>query len=40
MSDAKFDNTTVTIEAKGIEELFVAKGQVMTFDGYETLYRI
>jgi DNA topoisomerase-1 len=38
MQDCRVDNTTVTIETSGINELFIAKGQVITFDGFMKLY--
>ncbi len=38
MSDATVENTTVTIGTSGIKEQFVAKGQVMKFDGFTKVY--
>lgn len=38
MADAKVDNTIVTIDTPGISEYFVARGQVITFDGFLNLY--
>ena len=38
MADAKFDNTIVTIEIKGVKELFISRGAVQTFDGFLALY--
>lgn len=39
MSDAKIDNTVVTLETSGIKENFIARGQVITFDGFLKLYQ-
>lgn len=38
MSDALLDKTTVTIESNKYKEEFVAKGEVITFDGFLKLY--
>jgi len=38
MSDAQLDKTTVTIESNKHKEDFVAKGEVITFDGFLRLY--
>ncbi len=34
MSDARFERTTATLHPEGVEEHFVAKGEVLTFDGF------
>ncbi len=38
MSPAKLENTTVTIEISSRGEIFEAKGQVITFDGFLRVY--
>lgn len=38
MADAKFEKTVVTIGAEGLDEKFVAEGEVMTFNGYTCVY--
>lgn len=38
MSPAKLENTTVTIAISTSKELFTAKGQVITFDGFLRVY--
>jgi len=38
MSDAELEKTTVNIKADGIEELFVATGEVIKFDGFLNVY--
>jgi DNA topoisomerase-1 len=38
MSDAVVENTTVNIGTSGLKEQFVAKGQVMKFDGFTKVY--
>lgn len=38
MSPAKLENTTVTITVSTREEIFEAKGQVITFDGFLRVY--
>ena len=38
MADAKLEKTTVTIDVSGSEELFVAKGEVITFEGFLKVY--
>ncbi|MCQ2077866.1 MAG: type I DNA topoisomerase [Bacteroidaceae bacterium] len=38
MSDAEIEKTTVTIEAEGIDEPFVATGEVIKFDGFLRVY--
>ena len=38
MSDAIVENTTVNIGTSGIKEQFVAKGQVVKFDGFTKVY--
>ena len=39
MADAELERTTVTLHADGVKEDFVAKGEVILFDGFLTLYR-
>ena len=39
MADAQMECTTVNIEISGKEELFVAKGEVVKFDGFLKVYR-
>ncbi|MCH5179247.1 MAG: type I DNA topoisomerase [Prevotellaceae bacterium] len=39
MADATFEKTTATITVSGMEERFVATGEVMTFDGFTRVYR-
>ncbi len=38
MADAKFERTTVTIGADGVEHNFQAKGEVITFEGFLKVY--
>lgn len=38
MSDAKTALTTAEIEVSGREELFIAKGEILTFDGFMRVY--
>jgi len=38
MSDAQVENTTVYIGTSGIKEQFIAKGQVIKFDGFTKVY--
>lgn len=38
MADAIVENTTLSIGSKGLKEEFVAKGQVMKFDGFTKAY--
>ena len=38
MSDAQFDRTTVKISISNTSEQFVAKGEVMTFEGFMKVY--
>lgn len=38
MSDARLEKTTVTIDIDGSTELFVAKGEVVTFEGFLKVY--
>lgn len=38
MADATFEKTTATIRISGMEERFVATGEVMTFDGFTRVY--
>jgi DNA topoisomerase-1 len=38
MSDARFDRTTVKISISNTAEQFVAKGEVMTFEGFMKVY--
>ena len=38
MTDAKFDRTTVKINLSNTEEHFVAKGEVITFEGFMKVY--
>ena len=40
MTDAKIDRTTVTIDINGHDEKFVAKGEVVTFDGFLKVYGV
>ncbi len=39
MADASYEKTVVTIGIDGVEEKFIATGEVMTFDGYTRIYR-
>jgi len=39
MSDAELERTTVKIDATKIEDKLVAKGEVLTFEGYLKVYR-
>jgi len=39
MADAELERTTVEIAADGIEDLFVATGEVVKFDGFLRVYR-
>lgn len=38
MSDAKLQRTTIKIDVDGREELFEAKGEIITFDGFLKVY--
>ena len=38
MSDAEVERTTVTIGAKELKEDFIAKGEVVKFDGFLKVY--
>jgi len=38
MADARLEKTTVTIDSSGSSELFVAKGEVITFEGFLKVY--
>lgn len=38
MADALLEKTTATINVSGVEEKFVATGEVMTFDGFTRVY--
>jgi DNA topoisomerase I len=38
MADAELEKTTVTIESKGIKEVFEANGEVIKFDGFLKVY--
>jgi DNA topoisomerase-1 len=38
MSDARLEKTTVTIDVSGSEEVFVARGEVITFEGFLKVY--
>lgn len=38
MSDAIVDNTTLKIGTSGIKEQFIAKGQILKFDGFTKVY--
>ena len=39
MADAQIEKTTATISVSGCDELFVANGEVVTFDGFLKVYR-
>ncbi|MBQ0025179.1 MAG: type I DNA topoisomerase [Bacteroidales bacterium] len=39
MADAKIEKTAITIEADGLEERFIAQGEVIVFDGFLKVYR-
>ena len=39
MADAEIEKTTVNIEVSGINETFVAQGEVVKFDGFIKVYR-
>lgn len=39
MADAQIEKTTVTIDINGVEEKFVANGEVVVFDGFLKVYR-
>ncbi len=39
MADAQLEKTTVTIEASGCAEQFIASGEVVKFDGFLKVYR-
>ena len=39
MADALIEKTTVTIDIDGVEEKFVANGEVIVFDGFLKVYR-
>lgn len=38
MSDAKIERTTINIEAKAVDGIFQAKGEVINFDGFLKVY--
>jgi DNA topoisomerase-1 len=38
MSDAEIERTTVKIQGSNLDKLFVAKGEVITFDGFLKIY--
>ncbi len=38
MSDAQLERTTIRLEAAGVEEEFLAKGEVIKFDGFLKVY--
>ena len=38
MADALFEKTVVTVGASGLEEKFIATGEVITFDGFTRIY--
>ncbi len=38
MSDAKLERTTIKIEGEGVSEVFSAKGEVITFEGFLKVY--
>lgn len=40
MSDAKLERTVVDIQTSGMDEMFVARGEVLRFDGFLKLYHI
>lgn len=40
MSDAKLERTVVDIQTSGMDEKFVARGEVLRFDGFLKLYHI
>ena len=39
MSDARFERTTATIDISTVEEHLVAKGEILTFDGFLKVYQ-
>ena len=39
MADATFEKTTATIAVSGMEEKFIAAGEIKTFDGFTRVYR-
>ena len=39
MSDAEIEKTTVNIQVSGIDDVFVAQGEVVKFDGFIKVYR-
>ncbi|MBR6180503.1 MAG: type I DNA topoisomerase [Prevotella sp.] len=39
MADAQIEKTTINIKATGLDECFVATGEVITFDGFLKAYR-
>ena len=39
MADAELEKTTISIAMSGTSELFVAQGEVITFDGFIKVYR-
>ena len=39
MADAQIEKTTVTIDVEGVDEKFVATGEVVAFDGFLKVYR-
>lgn len=39
MADAEIEKTTVNISISGVDELFVAQGEVVKFDGFIKVYR-
>ena len=38
MADARLEKTTATIDVSNSNELFVAKGEVITFEGFLKVY--
>ena len=39
MADAQIEKTTVTIDVEGVDEKFIATGEVVAFDGFLKVYR-
>ena len=39
MADAEMEKTTVNISVSGTDEVFVAQGEVIKFDGFIKVYR-
>ena len=39
MADAELEKTTATISVSGVEDKFIATGEVVTFDGFLRIYR-